>query len=365
MMGLIYLRYGREPKVDYDRKYEQEPPTDHSPAVVGAIMDQRPSVGTKEFAATLFDLIRRGALKAEPVSVKKNGWLWGGKTITDLQIYYGEPVALNDYEWEVMDVAKGVLAYGPVLLSDFEDRIKARAERNGYCYERFREAVKQEVEGRGLLERGPGRWLAALALLLGLAGVTWSLLSVFGVGSDVIRFFSPLSETTLYAVLLFAFWLFFMFSILKKLNSTIFKKANSLLAAAWVRRTPKGALLHARWNAFRSHLKDFSRMEDAPPASLALWEKYLVYGIALGVAQDVLAAARLLAPPEVVEDSGWFPLDSDGDVDGDLFEDIQDIFSGAFTPPSSGSSDSGSSGDGGSFSGGGGDGGGGGGTGAW
>jgi uncharacterized membrane protein len=153
----------------------------------------------------------------------------------------------------------------------------------------------------------------------------------------------------------------------------ILKKADSLLAAAWVRRTPKGALLHARWNAFRSYLKDFSRMEDAPPASLALWEQYLVYGVALGVAEDVLAAARLHATPEVVEDSGWFP--SDTDVDGDVFEDVQDIFSGAFTPPSSGSSasgsydsessGSGSSGSGGSLSGGGGDGGGGGGTGAW
>jgi uncharacterized membrane protein len=135
-----------------------------------------------------------------------------------------------------------------------------------------------------------------------------------------------------------------------------------------VRRTPKGALLHARWHAFRTYLKDFSRMEDAPPASLALWEQFLVYGIALGVAKDVLAAARLHAPPEVVEDSDLFWSDSDSDVHGAdalSFADIQNGFSRAFTPPSSGSSDSGSSGSGGSFSGDGGGGGGGGGGGAW
>jgi uncharacterized membrane protein len=71
----------------------------------------------------------------------------------------------------------------------------------------------------------------------------------------------------------------------------------SVLHPLWVRRTPKGALLHARWQAFRRYLNDFSRMEESPPASLALWEQFLVYGIALGVAEQVLEAARLHAPP--------------------------------------------------------------------
>ena len=124
IMGLIYLRYGREPKVDYDREYEQEPPTHDPPAVVSAIIDQRPSVGTKEFTATLFDLIRRGALKAEPISVKEEGWLTGAKTLTDLRLHPGEPMELNDYEREVMDVAGRVLADGPVPLTDFDDRIR-------------------------------------------------------------------------------------------------------------------------------------------------------------------------------------------------------------------------------------------------
>ncbi len=181
MMGFVYLRYGREPKVDYDRKYEQEPPTNDPPAVVGAIIDQRPSVGAKEFTATLFDLIRRGALRAEPVSVKKYGGLWSAsKTITDLRIHPGEPVALSDYEREVMDVAERVLAGGPVPLTDFKDGMQTHAEMNRKAYKRFREAVKQEVERRDLVERGPGRWLGVLALVLALAGATLFLASLLG-----------------------------------------------------------------------------------------------------------------------------------------------------------------------------------------
>jgi uncharacterized membrane protein len=68
LMMFVYLRYGREHKVDYDERYEREPPTDDPPGVVSAIMGQKPSVGTREFTATLFDLIRRGVLMAQPVS---------------------------------------------------------------------------------------------------------------------------------------------------------------------------------------------------------------------------------------------------------------------------------------------------------
>ena len=37
-------------------------------------------------------------------------------------------------------------------------------------------------------------------------------------------------------------------------------------------------------------------MKDAPPASVVLWERLLVYGIVLGVADKVLEAAQIAAP---------------------------------------------------------------------
>ena len=48
-----------------------------------------------------------------------------------------------------------------------------------------------------------------------------------------------------------------------------------------------------RWEAFRRYLTDFPRLQEAPPATLALWERYLVYGIAFGIAERVLQAAQL------------------------------------------------------------------------
>ena len=48
------------------------------------------------------------------------------------------------------------------------------------------------------------------------------------------------------------------------------------------RWTPEAATEAARWAAFRRYLRDFPRLQEAPPASVALWERLLVYGIAFG-----------------------------------------------------------------------------------
>ena len=369
-MAFVYQRYGREPKVDYDERYEREPPTNDPPAVIGAIITQKPSVGPRAFTATLFDLIQRGVLKAQPVSVKEGGLL-GEKTVTDLRVDVGsgDPDSIEDFarnvltlenfERRVLTVAERVLSHGPVNLTDFEERIKDGDDRqaNRSSYEAFRDAVKQEVERRDLVERSPGRWLGPAALVLGLAGAAWSVLSLLGVpvGALISLIFSGFIGFVGAAVVVLVVF------------RRVFGNADSALGSAlhrmWVRRTPKGALLHARWQAFRRFLTDFSRVEESSPASLALWEQFLVYGIALGVAEQVLEAARLHAPPEISEGGRFYGPGIVGSISGPYvfsFSDLENDFSEAFTPPSSSGS-----GGGGGFSGGGGGGFGGGGGGAW
>jgi uncharacterized membrane protein len=369
-MAFVYQRYGREPKVDYGERYEREPPTNDPPAVIGAIITQKPSVGSREFTATLFDLIRRGVLRAQPVSVKKGGLL-GEKTMTDLRVDVGsgDPDSIEDFarnvltlenfERRVLNVAERVLSHGPVNLTDFEERMKdgddQRANRSSY--ESFRDAVKREVERRDLVERSPGRWLGWAALVLGLAGAAWFVLSLLGVplGALISLVFSSFIGFVGAAVVV---WVVF-----RRVTGNAGSAFGSALHRMWVRRTPKGALLHARWQAFRRYLSDFSRMEESPPASLALWEQFLVYGIALGVAEQVLEAARLHAPPEIAEGGSFYSPGIIGSISGAYvfsFSNLENDFSDAFTPLSSSGS-----GGGGLFSGGGGGGFGGGGGGAW
>ena len=135
------------------------------------------------------------------------------------------------------------------------------------------------------------------------------------------------------------------------------------------RFTPEGAEVAARCKALKHWLEDFTRLKEAVPGDLVLWNKLLVMGAALGVSKEVLRQLAEAVPPEVREADGFYdnypcywwyyhhygiesPLDAFNDV---YHESIRELAS---------SSDSSSGGGGGGFSGGGGGGvgGGGGGT---
>ena len=54
----------------------------------------------------------------------------------------------------------------------------------------------------------------------------------------------------------------------------------------------------ARWGAFRRFLTEFSTLPDAPALGVIIWEDYLVYAVALGVADEVEDQVRGLVPAE-------------------------------------------------------------------
>src|SRR4029450_10088387 len=113
VMAFVWWWSGRERKSDYDREYEQEPPSDLEPALVPPLLRQSPTVGSLEFTATLFDLIRKGRYKAEPVTTKKR--TWGGlrqEQIADLEISLASDSPVSDVEGPVTKVIDNVLNGG-------------------------------------------------------------------------------------------------------------------------------------------------------------------------------------------------------------------------------------------------------------
>ncbi|MEY2450686.1 MAG: hypothetical protein QOD92_260, partial [Acidimicrobiaceae bacterium] len=139
-------------------------------------------------------------------------------------------------------------------------------------------------------------------------------------------------------------------------------------------RTQAGARKLAEVNGLAHFLSDFSRLPDeAHAGDLILYERYLVYAVALGVADQLVEGLRVRFPQFADANSGfatWYVagsvagysnlgrLDSIGTI-GSFASEFSDATAAAFSPPSS------SSGSGGGFSGGGGGGGGGGGSGGW
>jgi uncharacterized membrane protein len=125
-------------------------------------------------------------------------------------------------------------------------------------------------------------------------------------------------------------------------------------------RTPAGATAAARARGLRNYIKDFSELDDAPVGHLILWERYLVFAVALGVSAELIRglSARL---PQVLADpqfGAWYV----GGVGSARFDHLGGVAHGIGSAVSA--ANPGSSGSSGGFSGGGGGGGGGGGFGA-
>ena len=125
-------------------------------------------------------------------------------------------------------------------------------------------------------------------------------------------------------------------------------------------RTQAGAEAYAKAKGLQQFLKDFSQLDEAPVGHLILWERFLVYSVALGVSGDLVRNIAFKVP-EVANDPAfavWYVGHGTARFDSiGRMGDVGSSIASSFSPPSS-------SGSGGGFSGGGGGGGGGGGAGA-
>ena len=57
--------------------------------------------------------------------------------------------------------------------------------------------------------------------------------------------------------------------------------------------TYEGKLYEERWKKFKKFLEDYSLIKEHPPESIAIWNRYLVYATALGVADEVYKAMKM------------------------------------------------------------------------
>jgi hypothetical protein len=324
---LLWRRSGREPPRpaevgDYLRDLPDDPP-----AVVDALLHWG-SVRPNAFAATVVDLAQRGALRIR--AEHEDRVLLPDRVDHVLTRTDHPDTDLAPFERAALDV---LFAWGPEVRQRDLVRL-ARSDQAAATarWKAFQRAVDAEVRRRRYLAGGrAGPFAANLALAAASGAAGWLALRTGA--------FVPGAVALVWGAV----------------------QAGGTLALR--QRTPAGARRYHEWLAVRRFLRDFSELADAPAGHLVLWERYLVYAVALGVA-DELGRALALRAPELAERSdfaAWYRSDTGGFTPaslGSFSAALAGTASAAGTPPSSGS------GGGGGFSGGGGGGGGGGGIGA-
>ncbi len=304
-----------------------EPPDTASPALAyGLAHEGGDSADT--VLATLLDLVDRDHYEASQATTDEE------KLDLALSVAKKRPRGkLEPHEAEVRDFFDLLLETDTVPISEMRDRIPEHDEDWRARWESMTSALDSVDEGQLGWDRDLNgtRWLLAFAVI--------ALTALLAICASAVNrgWFLPALVGGLTAVVLIAY-----------------------PSARLKRLSPEYSERSAKWRAFERWTRDFPSLEDDPPATLDLWKRILVFGVAFGTADRMIDSGRIPAP--VVESSSdWSSYYFQGGVTDQAFNGTAfgSGFSSQVAPESS------SSGGGGGFSGGGGGGSGGGGGGGW
>lgn len=272
----LYLKYGREPEVEYDKIYEREIPYDYSPAIVSALLNQdSKKPNPNDFVAVILNLCLKGYCKIEKKDKEKVWGLFGGGP--EYIIHFSKrpsKTELSKHESEAYKILK--------RYSDGKDQISfselSNNARSDFTFRKkftdWQKEVKKEAIASGFYSKPDANllfiwfWGGSFALFL---------ISIAIFTSTQIELFSALGIGA------------FIGGWIGVMMIAIFRQALP-------RRTQKGALHYKKWKALQKYLNDVSQMKKHPPESIALWEKFLVYAVSLGAADKVQKAMNLVLP---------------------------------------------------------------------
>jgi uncharacterized membrane protein len=290
---IIYLRYGREPKIDYKAEYERDIPTNDPPAIVNAICGPGFSkkVGEPDmdgFKATIMDLIDRKYLILENQPSDKEDFGESGSLYFKIN-HEMDLTSLKTFETHIMNFLKQFEENGIISLdeisNDLSDRETAKSFRD--TYNSWKDNIKSTFLNDNELNKYFNRKGDSYIKIYGVLSII----------AAVVVFFVTLSDTLPAASIAF---IMSMFLGLVAIVSLILPQK---IAGQW---TTYGEEYDAKWHNFKKYINDFSLIKEYPPESIVVWNKYLVYATALGAADAVRKAMELYVPKDQLEGSNIY-----------------------------------------------------------
>ena len=270
-----YIRYGREPKVNYEGIYERELPSDDPPEMINAIIENKHSIGkpnTEGFQASIMNLIDRKILK---LNVEDNP----NSDTKDLLLDFSnvETNNLSLSEKNLINTLYPFTENDTLNLSTLNSKLSSEYTAKSFMedYKKWEETVENEAKNKtGEYFDDTG---STMIMFIGLGGI------IFGIIIAALGFMTNLGNGL---IALIAGILLIIFSgVIMFLPEDIFGR--------W---TESGRVFYLKWNNFKKFLKDNSLINEHPPESIVIWKKYLIYGTALGVADNVYKAMKLQVP---------------------------------------------------------------------
>ena len=260
---------GPKPRPVFEDTYFRDVPSYDHPAVIAAFM-RGGTVDNRAAVATLMKLVDDKHARIEPISRTRKK-LFGEKVEEDyrLSIEAGILATLPD---KIDRAALGLYLWdGEVSISFDEMGELAGTSPKRYAkrWEAFTDAVDEQLAARDLVASSG---VAAGALASTVGGLL---------------FFACIMGTVVFET-----------SVIAMLAGLALCAAGIALGWTFKRLTPEGAELKARCDALRCWFEDFTRLGEAVPGDVVLWNKLLVLAVALGVSERVLEDLAAATPHE-------------------------------------------------------------------
>lgn len=291
----IYQKYGKEPEIDYYGLYERELPTVSKPAVVNAIMRGRIGVPTIEgFTATVMDLVDREYFRLKDTKSTKKHLGLISREKEDVLIEINEAAdrsQLLNYEKDVFDLLSSHASDGKILWSDLKKKLGKGTEFYYFLNKWNSKVTKHARADKFFLSHG-NTYMTYFSIIV----IIVAFLSIW-----VLLFFFPPEQ---FPVVSNAILLVIAAAVVA-IIMIVFVNLSERTLGQW---TPEGRLFHKRWVNFRKYLTDFSALREHPPESVRIWDHYMVYAVALGVAEKALDNMSLIVPTEQLTGSRFYPV---------------------------------------------------------
>ena len=272
LLILIFKYFGKEKEIDYSGIYEREIPFPDTPDIVNAIVvNKLKRIDSDGISAVIMDLYKKKYVELD----KK------GKYI---KIIDKNTEQLNESEKYLYEFLKKYANDNLFSFSDLKkilSRDKKLAKEFLTDFGVYKSIVLDEAKSRKYLSL-KGTYLSYVVAVLSI------LASIF--------FYYMFSKINFAYQTAFSTILFSIGVILFFLPVDVFGN--------W---SEKGRKYYLKWKNFEKFLLDYSLLSQYPPESVVLWEDYLVYATALGIADKVEKHLKKLVPKEVkVEESVYY-----------------------------------------------------------
>jgi uncharacterized membrane protein len=286
-LWLMFRKYGREYRVApaYVGKYWREDPRpDLSPAVIGAMM-RMGRVETRDMTACLMSLTDSGAVRMQQVDIPQTG-LFGREKKPKRELLFSRvsgAAIVDDVDAAAADflfaaAREYALPDGTLRAFTFDDlKDYAQDHPNRYVedFKDWKRTAGAAAEARGFID------------------TTSKTMKVFAFALCVLPLLAMMATFTVGSIVVFVL-------------SLVSLVACALFAAAMNRRTREGAELYAYYKGLRNYLRDFSRLNEAPPTSVIIWRRFLVLATVFGIADEVARQLKVTLP-QVVNDPAFGP----------------------------------------------------------